>query len=122
MLPPTRELDACGIGFVADAHGRASRSIVDAAINGLACVKHRGALAADARSADGTGLLTPIPTALFGEGTGVAVLFARGDEDPRGAVEEAARTEDLTIVDWREPPLDPSALGELARGSQPTTT
>ncbi|HEV7760276.1 MAG TPA: glutamate synthase large subunit [Acidimicrobiales bacterium] len=118
MLPPTRELDACGIGFVADAHGQASRSIVSAAIHGLACVKHRGAVAADARSADGTGLLTPIPTALFGEDTGVAVLFVRGD-DPRAVVEEAARTEQLSIVGWREPPLDPSALGALARASAP---
>ena len=62
MLPPTtRELDACGIGFVADAHGRSSRAIVAAALGGLACVKHRGAVAADARTADGSGLLVPIP-------------------------------------------------------------
>jgi glutamate synthase domain-containing protein 2/glutamate synthase domain-containing protein 1/glutamate synthase domain-containing protein 3 len=121
LLPPTRELDACGIGFVADAQGRASRSIVSAAIKGLACVKHRGAVAADARSADGTGLLTPIPTALFGEGTGVAVLFVRSD-DPgalRTAVDEAAAAEQLAVLEWREPPLDPSALGELARASAP---
>ena len=85
MLPPTtrRELDACGIGFVADAEGRPSRAIVAAALRGLACVKHRGAVAADARTADGSGLLVPIPAALFGEGAGVAVLFVRGD-DPRG--------------------------------------
>ncbi|HKY65170.1 MAG TPA: hypothetical protein VJM49_02325, partial [Acidimicrobiales bacterium] len=83
MLPPTtRELDACGIGFVADAEGRPSRGIVAAALRGLACVKHRGAVAADARTADGSGLLVPIPPALFGEGACVAVLFVRGD-DPR---------------------------------------
>jgi glutamate synthase domain-containing protein 2/glutamate synthase domain-containing protein 1/glutamate synthase domain-containing protein 3 len=121
LLPPTRELDACGIGFVADAQGRASRSIVSAALRGLACVKHRGAVAADARSADGTGVLTPIPPALFGEANGVAVLFDRSD-DPQGArraVEEAAAAEQLTLVEWREPPLDPSALGELARAGAP---
>ncbi|HKX71938.1 MAG TPA: hypothetical protein VJM75_11945, partial [Acidimicrobiales bacterium] len=71
----TRELDACGIGFVADARGRSSRAIVSAALGGLACVKHRGAVAADARTADGSGVLVPIPAALFGERTGVAVLF-----------------------------------------------
>ena len=119
MLPPTtRELDACGIGFVADAAGPPVRAIVAAALRGLACVKHRGAVAADARTADGSGLLVPIPPALFGEGAGVAVLFVRGD-DPRPAVEAAAAAEGVTLVDWREPPLDPSALGDLARATAP---
>ena len=119
MLPPTtRELDACGIGFVADAQGRSSRDIVTAALRGLACVKHRGAVAADARTADGSGLLLPIPPALFGEGSGVAVLFVRGD-DPRPAVEAAARAEGLALAEWREPPVDPAALGDLARATAP---
>src|SRR5918994_2592716 len=118
LSPTTRELDACGIGFVADANGRSSRAIVTAALNGLACVKHRGAVAADARTADGSGLLLPIPSGIFGECTGVAVLFVRGDE-PRKAVDEAATAEGLTIVDWREPPTDPSALGDLARETAP---
>jgi len=117
-LTPTRELDACGIGFVADAQGRTSRDLVQAALNGLACVKHRGAIAADSRSADGTGLLTPIPRALFGESTGVAVLFVRGD-DPRAAVETAAKEEDLNIREWRDVPVDESALGELAAAGMP---
>ena len=56
---PSRELDACGIGFVADAQGRPSRAVVQAALDGLACVMHRGAVAADARSGDGAGLLLP---------------------------------------------------------------
>ncbi|MGH9234005.1 MAG: glutamate synthase large subunit [Acidimicrobiales bacterium] len=118
LLPPTRELDACGIGFVADAHGRSSRAIVAAALGGLACVKHRGAVAADARTADGSGLLAPIPGALFGEGNGVAALFVRGD-DPREVVEAAAAAEGLTVVGWREPPVDPSALGDMARATAP---
>jgi glutamate synthase (ferredoxin) len=119
VLPPTtRELDACGIGFVADAQGRSSRAIVAAALSGLACVKHRGAVAADARTADGSGLLVPVPEALFGTGTGVAVLFVRGD-DPRPAVEAACAAEGVTLADWREPPLDTAALGELARATAP---
>jgi glutamate synthase (ferredoxin) len=119
VLPPTtRELDACGIGFVADAQGRSSRAIVAAALGGLACVKHRGAVAADARTADGSGLLAPIPPAIFGEGHGVAVLFVRGD-DPRPAVEAALAEEGLALAEWRLPPLDPAALGDLARASAP---
>ncbi len=112
------ELDACGIGFVADAKGRSSREIVQTALGGLACVKHRGAMAADARSSDGSGLLVPIPPALFGEGMGLAQLFVRGD-DPRAAVEAAATAEGIEVVDWRTPPTDDAILGQVADDSKP---
>jgi glutamate synthase (ferredoxin) len=117
-MNPLRELDACGIGFVAQSSGRASRDVVTAALGGLACVKHRGAVAADARSSDGSGLLVPIPPAMFGERRGLAMLFVRG-EDPRAAVEEAAKAEGIRVVEWRVPPTDDAVLGELARSSQP---
>ena len=118
------ERDACGIGFVADSSGRASRAIVTAALHGLACVKHRGALAADARSGDGSGLLVPIPPELFGtddeEGRphGLAMLFVRGD-DPRPEVEAAAEAEGIRVVDWRTVPTDDDQLGELAMSTRP---
>ena len=117
------ELDSCGIGFVADASGRPARHIVEAALGGLACVKHRGALAADARSSDGSGLLTPIPPAIFGtddhgRAHGVAMLYVRGD-DPRVAVEAAAGLEGIRVVDWRTPPTDDDTLGELALSTRP---
>jgi glutamate synthase domain-containing protein 2/glutamate synthase domain-containing protein 1/glutamate synthase domain-containing protein 3 len=113
-----RELDACGIGFVADAKGRSSRSILEAALDGLASVKHRGALAADALTSDGTGLLTTIPAPVFGEDRGVATLFVRGG-GVRAAVEDAARAEGLRVVEWRTPPTDDRVLGDLAAGTRP---
>lgn len=115
---PPAELDSCGIGFVADAHGHPSRTIVDAALTGLACVKHRGALAADARTSDGAGILTTIPPTLFGTGNGVLTLFVRG-EDPRAAVEAAALVERVPIVSWRTPPTDDAWLGVVARATEP---
>src|SRR3954465_4837003 len=57
--------DACGIGLVADAEGRASRALLDSALVGLACVRHRGAIAAAGVSGDGAGILVPIPQAFF---------------------------------------------------------
>jgi glutamate synthase (ferredoxin) len=113
-----RELDACGIGFVADARGRSDRSIVEAGLSGLARMRHRGAVAADARTSDGTGVLAAIPPALFGDDRGVLVLFCRGDE-PHRAVERAAREEGLAVVGWRVPPTDDSVLGETARATRP---
>ncbi len=121
MRTPARlERDACGIGFVADAQGRASRSILTAAVNGLACVKHRGAVAADSKTGDGSGLLVPIPPDIFGQGRGVAMLFMRGDlELTRKAVEVAAGEEGISIVEWRVPPTDDSILGRQALDSRP---
>jgi glutamate synthase (ferredoxin) len=85
---------------------------------------HRGAVAADALSADGSGVLLAIPGAIFGHGPsghphGVASLFVRGD-DPRAAVEAAAAEEGIAVVDWRTPPTDEDHLGQQARASRPT--
>ena len=41
--------------------GRHSREIVELALTGLACVRHRQAIAADGLSGDGAGILVPIP-------------------------------------------------------------
>ena len=59
----SRERDSCGIGFVADVRGRASRGILNAALEGLRRMQHRGAVAADRRTGDGAGVLVPIPFA-----------------------------------------------------------
>ncbi len=113
-----REFDACGIGFVADAQGRASRAIVAAALHGLACVKHRGAAAADGLTSDGCGVLTPIPPAIFGEDTGVISLFVRG-ADAHALVEDAAAAEGVAVLDWRKPETDDSVLGHMATETRP---
>jgi glutamate synthase (ferredoxin) len=118
MRSPRPDLDACGIGFTADARGRSSRGIVEAALEGLSNVTHRGAVAADHRTADGSGILLPISSAIFGEGHGVAVLFVR-DHDPRAEVERAASEEGLDVVEWRVPPTDASQLGEAALATRP---
>ena len=90
-----RERDACGIGFVADSRGRASREILDAALEGLANVRHRGALAADRRTGDGAGVLLPIPAALVpGPWCGLAQVFLR-DERARAEIEEACEREGI---------------------------
>jgi glutamate synthase domain-containing protein 2/glutamate synthase domain-containing protein 1/glutamate synthase domain-containing protein 3 len=116
------ERDACGIGFAADSAGRASRSIVEAALEALCRVKHRGAVAADELTGDGAGLLLPIPPNVARSGRGVVMAFL----DPaavtagRDAVEAACAAEDLRVEAWREVPVDPAALGERARATAPS--
>ncbi len=59
------EHDACGVGFIANIHGKAEHRIVDFAIQALNNLAHRGALDADAKTGDGAGILTQLPRALF---------------------------------------------------------
>ncbi len=116
LEPIPLERDACGIGFVARLDGAASRDVLDRVLEALRRVRHRGAVAADARTGDGAGLLLPLPAALLPEpGLGVAMVFGRA----RDAVEYACRAEGIAVRAWREVPVDPDALGPTARGSAP---
>jgi glutamate synthase domain-containing protein 2/glutamate synthase domain-containing protein 1/glutamate synthase domain-containing protein 3 len=116
---PQPELDSCGIGFVADAQARPSRGILDAALEALRRMRHRGAVAADRRTGDGAGVLMPIPPALVpGPWCGLATVFLR-DAGARAAIEAACAAEGIGLAGWREVPVDPSALGEAARETLP---
>ncbi len=116
---PRAERDACGIGFLADATGRASRAVVDGVLEGLGRMAHRGAVAADGVSGDGAGLLLPIPRALVpAPWCGLAQVFLR-DEAARSAIEAACAEEGIEPAGWREVPVDATALGEAARASMP---
>jgi glutamate synthase (ferredoxin) len=123
------ERDACGIGFVADLEGRPSRAMVEHALAGLERLRHRGAVAADARTGDGAGLLLPIDQELYaapggGRGPlGLAMAFLPADrvqaKTAMVAVERALAAEELELERWRAVPLDPEALGDQARASMP---
>jgi glutamate synthase (ferredoxin) len=131
--PRRDERDACGIGFVADERARPSRAIVEHALAGLECLSHRGAVAADARSGDGAGLLTPIPKGMFAERApwpggeierlGVAMAFLppapAEAAAARAIVERALAGEALELVAWRPVPVEPAALGARARAVAP---
>jgi glutamate synthase domain-containing protein 2/glutamate synthase domain-containing protein 1/glutamate synthase domain-containing protein 3 len=138
---PRAERDACGIGFVAHVDGVPRRSIVTMALAGLCGVKHRGAVAADAKSGDGAGLLTQIPRQLVAswaadagvadvdpERLGLAFLFlapgddtaARAERDGvRRAVAAACEAEQVRFVAWRDVPVDRDAIGAMAQAVQP---
>ena len=122
-MPPVdsfrRERDACGIGFLADATGRASREIVDGLLEGLSRMRHRGAIAADRRTGDGAGVLFPLPRALLpGPWCGLGMVFLR-DDGAREAIEAACLAVGLGIGGWREVPVVSEALGEQARATMP---
>ncbi|MDQ4096103.1 MAG: glutamate synthase subunit alpha, partial [Actinomycetota bacterium] len=131
MSPYTHEeRDACGIGFVADSGGSGGRYVVDGALEALARVRHRGALASDGLTGDGAGLLLPIPHRIVGAGlrkdvarepVGVAMAFLdpRDPRPGRAALESACSSEGLNVLGWRAVPTDEAALGATARASRP---
>jgi glutamate synthase domain-containing protein 2/glutamate synthase domain-containing protein 1/glutamate synthase domain-containing protein 3 len=138
---PRAERDACGIGFVAHVDGVQRRSVVRMAIDGLCGVKHRGAVASDAKSGDGAGVLTQIPrelTARWVEDAGVAdvdadrlgiafLFLEPGDDDAattarataREAFEAACAAQGVSFLAWREVPVDRDAVGSIALSAMP---
>jgi glutamate synthase domain-containing protein 2/glutamate synthase domain-containing protein 1/glutamate synthase domain-containing protein 3 len=130
------EHDACGIGFVASIKGQKSHDIIVKGIQVLINLTHRGACGCDPETGDGAGVLIQIPHAFFarecsklgftlgaaGEyGVGMVMLpvepHARLQSE--GIVERIAREEGLTVLGWRDTPIDGSAIGRVARNSQP---
>src|SRR6187551_1644680 len=67
MYRPEFEGDACGVGLVAATDGKASRKVVQAGIDALKAVWHRGAVDADGKTGDGAGIHIEIPRDFFGE-------------------------------------------------------
>jgi len=53
--------DNCGFGLLASIDNRPSHKNLEDAINALSRMMHRGAIAADGKSGDGSGLLVSMP-------------------------------------------------------------
>lgn len=131
------ERDACGVGFVADRRGRASHTLVKQALGALGCMEHRGGCCADQDSGDGAGVMTAIPWQLLNEWAqangitatleperaAVAMVFlpqfAEAATIARQALSDAASQAGLTVLGWREVPVQPQVLGIQAKQNQP---
>ncbi len=136
MYRPDLESDACGVGLIAATDGRASRRVVEAAIDALKAVWHRGAVDADGKTGDGAGILVEIPLAFFNEHIGRAghqpkpnllavgqVFLPRTDlaaqETCRTIVESEIIGFGYKVYGWRRVPVDVSVIGDKAMQSRP---
>ena len=130
---PERERDACGLAMVATLRGTAGHDIIQNALDALRNLEHRGAVGSDAGTGDGAGILTQIPDAFFravvpftlpeagAYAVGAAFLPTDAAERARekSGIEAIAAEEGLTVLGWREVPVDPSQVGTLAREAMP---
>ncbi|MGD0871235.1 MAG: glutamate synthase large subunit [Bryobacteraceae bacterium] len=136
LYHPGLEHDACGIGFVAQVQGKASHDIIVKGIQVLINLAHRGACGCDPETGDGAGVSIQIPHRFFvrecgrlgftlppsGE-YGVGMTFLPVEplhrRECEGVIERVVREEGLGVLGWRDTPIDGTAIGRVARGSQP---
>jgi glutamate synthase (NADPH/NADH) large chain len=136
LYDPSRESDACGVGFIANIKGAKSHQIVSDAINILCNLEHRGATGADPRFGDGAGILVQIPHKFFSRKAGelgfelpepgqyaVGALFMPRDVPWRkvlqGIIADQIKAEGLKLLGWRDVPTDNSSLGESVKPTEP---
>lgn len=129
LYDPSREHDACGVGFIAHMKGVKSHQTV---LDGLAMLEnltHRGAVGADPLMGDGAGMLVQIPDRFFREEMqaqgielpepghySVGYLFMPRDEALRAHIEaviaEVAKAEGQPLIGFRDVPVDNSSLSK----------
>ncbi|MDP6219786.1 MAG: glutamate synthase large subunit, partial [Alphaproteobacteria bacterium] len=136
VYAPEMEHDACGVGFVAARDGKPTRAVVDAAIEALQAIWHRGAVDADGMTGDGAGIHIEIPRDFFiehigrtghnddGGRLGVGMVFLprtdlAAQERCRCIVEQEVLAVGHTIYGWRQVPVDIQSLGDKANATRP---
>ena len=136
MYRPDMESDACGVGMVAATDGKASRRVVEAAIEALRAVWHRGAVDADGKTGDGAGIHVDLPARFFDDAIAASghkvrpnrlavgmVFLPRTDlgaqEECRTIVEAEIIDAGFTIYGWRQVPVDVSVIGDKAQRTRP---
>ncbi|HEY7720959.1 MAG TPA: glutamate synthase large subunit [Pedococcus sp.] len=127
------EHDACGVAMVATMRGSAGHDIVEHALTALRNLEHRGATGADPLVGDGAGILTQVPDAFLREvldfdlpvlgAYAVGTAFLPVDESERTeavrVIEAIAEEEGLRVLGWRDVPVDPEIVGQVARDCMP---
>jgi glutamate synthase (NADPH/NADH) large chain len=134
LYSPDFEQDSCGFGLIAQLDNQPSHKLVQNAISSLACMTHRGAVAADGKSGDGCGLLFKMPDGFLRTMAQEADLklaprYAAGLTFLNQDGAKAQRARDLLVQElkaqglepagFRKVPTDNAALGEYALKSLP---
>ena len=136
LYAPDSEHDACGVGFVASIDGKPRRGIVEAGIEALKAVYHRGAVDADGKTGDGAGINVQIPFDFFkshiertgqkitGDLLAVGMMFLpkknfSSQETCRAIVESEILKLGYRIYGWRQVPVRADVIGEIAGDSRP---
>ena len=131
------EHSSCGVGLVVSVDGSKSRKVVEAGIDALKAIWHRGAVDADGMTGDGAGIHVQIPVPFFHDQvkrTGHEprkdelmavgqVFLPRTDFGAQETCRTIVETEVLRmgyyIYGWRHVPVDVTCLGDKANATRP---
>jgi len=137
MFSEEQEHSSCGVGLVVSIDGARRRQVVEAGIDALKAIWHRGAVDADGKTGDGAGIHVQIPPRFFydqvrrtGHEPRTDELMAVGQvflprsdfgaqETCRTIVESEVLRMGYYIYGWRHVPVDVSVLGEKANATRP---
>ncbi|MCB4764850.1 MAG: glutamate synthase large subunit [Sulfurovum sp.] len=122
--------DNCGFGLLCSIDNTPTHQNLEDAITSLSRMMHRGAIAADGKTGDGSGLLLSFPKTFFEyvatkdgvslpEQYAVAMVFSR-NEDDFDIMDKVCGSNDLEIIYTRTVPVDTNALGKQALETLPT--
>ncbi len=125
------------MGAIAHLHGKRSHQVLEYALSSVCCMTHRGAVDADMKTGDGSGVLTQIPYPLFTKEVeklgevidnetllAVGVFFFPADKEDsvrkiKELVSNVLNKRSIRKIGWRKVPVNIDALGEIAKASCP---
>ena len=136
LYDPEYEHASCGVGMVVAIDGKPRREVVEAGVEALNAVWHRGAVDADGKTGDGAGINVEIPQDFFYEHTvrtghspgagriAVGMIFLprtdlAGQEQCRCIVEAQILQFGYSIYGWRQVPINVDVIGEKANATRP---
>src|SRR5215469_7103181 len=137
LYDPSEEHDSCGVGFVASVKGERSNRVLHLGLTAVCHMVHRGAVDADAKTGDGSGILTQIPYKIFrrevtrlghtlynDSDLAIGSVFLPHDNAyaqarAKSVIEDVLTSRQLFQFGWREVPLHIGVLGEKAQLTMP---
>ena len=129
LYDPTREHDACGVGFIVNLKNQPSQKIVQNGLAILENLEHRGAVGADPLMGDGAGIMVQVPHKFFVSEMAkqgitlpepghyaVGFIFMPQDAELRAKMERVVarviEDEGQSVIGWRDVPCDNSSLSK----------
>lgn len=136
LYDPSLDKDACGVGFVAELSGEASRKTVMDAIEMLKRMSHRGACGCETNTGDGAGILVALPHDFLAEAVkdagfdlpplgeyAVGMFFLPTSEtrreESKNVFNKVAESLGHVVLGWRRVKTDNAGLGNSALQTEP---
>ncbi|MFD0862828.1 glutamate synthase large subunit [Sungkyunkwania multivorans] len=133
LYSPEFEHDNCGAGFICSLNGKRTNDIIHKALDILVRLEHRGAVSADGKTGDGAGILIEIPHDFLKKdcdfeipaqkeyALGMVFLPKASNQAEYciNAFEKSIREQGLSIIGWRDVPVEHEHVGSIATTTEP---